>query len=198
MPFQFSKRRREENNRVKRIRKALGGRNIVLVGLMGAGKTVIGRRLAKQLSMTFLDADFEIEKAAGMKVVDIFEQHGEAGFREGEAKVIARILAEGPVVLATGGGAFMNEATRKTIAETSCSVWLKADLDVLMERVSRNENRPLLKNDNPRGVMEKLMTERHPVYETADICVLSRDVSHHVIVGEILAGLDRFLAENSG
>ncbi|MEJ2119017.1 MAG: shikimate kinase [Alphaproteobacteria bacterium] len=167
----------------------LGTRPIVLIGLMGAGKTSIGRRLATRLAIPFIDADQEIEKAAGKTISDIFSDHGEDSFRDGERRVIARLLSEGLKVLATGGGAFMNEETRQRILEKGVSVWLNADLDILMERVSRRDNRPLLKTDNPRAVMEKLLAERYPVYAQANIAIESRDVPHEVIVDEIVNAL---------
>jgi shikimate kinase len=157
---------------------------------MGAGKTAIGRRLATALELDFIDADNEIENAAGKSISDIFAEHGEAHFREGERKVIARLLKNGPQVLATGGGAYMTEATRKNIHRHGITVWLKGDLDVLMERVKRRDHRPLLKSGDPEKVMKKLMDERYPVYAGADITVQSRDVAHEVIVGEIVTALD--------
>lgn len=159
---------------------------LVLIGLMGAGKTSIGKRLASTLDVPFSDADQEIEKAAGKSINEIFAEHGEAFFRDGERRVIARLLRGGGMVLATGGGAFMNAETRKTIKEKGVSVWLKADIDLLMARVARRDSRPLLRTPNPRAVMEKLIGERYPVYAEADIIVDSRDVAHEVIVGEII------------
>ena len=144
-------------------------RSIVLVGLMGAGKTTVGRRLAQKLGLNFVDADAEIERAAGETIPEIFERHGEAAFRDGERRVIARLLEDGPQVLATGGGAFMDETTRANIAARGISVWLRADFDVLMRRVARRGNRPLLKQGDPRRTMERLIGERYPVYERADI-----------------------------
>jgi shikimate kinase len=175
---------------VEAARASLGGRSIVLIGMMGAGKSAIGRRLAERLDLPFVDADTEIEAAAGCSIADIFATHGEAHFRDGERRVIARLLAEqGQIVLATGGGAFMNPETRARIAETGISVWLKADLDVLMRRVRKRSNRPLLKTADPEAVMRDLMEKRHPVYGLADITVTSRDVPHAVLVGEILEAL---------
>ncbi len=166
---------------------------MVLIGLMGAGKTAIGRRLATRLGLDFVDADTEIESAAGKSISDIFTDHGEEYFRDGERRVIARLLGEGPQVLATGGGAYMNDETRNTIAESGVSVWLKADLKVLLERVVRRDHRPLLKTDDPKVVMKRLMDERYPVYSSSDITVKSRDVPHEVIVSEIISALDRCL-----
>ena len=171
------------------IRQGLGSRSIVMIGLMGAGKTSIGKRLALRLDMPFNDADQEIEKAAGKSINDIFAENGETYFRDGERRVIARLLAEGPKVLATGGGAFMNAETRARIAASSLSIWLRADLDTLMMRVARRETRPLLRSPNPRGVMERLIAERYPVYALADIVVDSRDVAHDVMVEDIVRAL---------
>ena len=159
------------------IRERLGNRSIVLVGLMGAGKSTVGRRVASLTGLRFLDADQEIETVSRMTVPELFEAYGEAEFRDLERRVIARMLDDGPTVLATGGGAFMNGQTRQAVAAQGISVWLKAEIDVLMERVSRRQNRPLLKNENPRAVMERLMAERYPVYALSDITILSRDVT---------------------
>lgn len=171
------------------IRQRLGQRSIVLIGLMGAGKTTLGKRLAAWLDMAFTDADQEIEKAAGKTIADIFAEYGEAYFRDGERRVIARLLGEGSKVLATGGGAFMTAETRNRIATSGISIWLRADLDTLMARVSRRDTRPLLKSPNPRGVMEKLIADRYPVYALADVTVDSRDVPHEVMVDEIIRAL---------
>jgi shikimate kinase len=167
-------------------RRYVQERPLVLIGLMGAGKTSVGKRLAAMLDVPFSDADQEIEKAAGKSINEIFEDDGEAFFRDGERRVIARLLSEGGKVLATGGGAFMNEETRRNIANCGLSIWLKADLDLLMSRVSRRETRPLLRDGDPRAVMERLIAERYPVYAQADITIVSRDVPHDVIVHEIL------------
>lgn len=174
-------------------RAALGSKSLVLTGLMGAGKSAVGRRLAVRLDLPFADADSEIEQAASQTIDEIFTVHGEAYFRDGERRVIARLLEDGPKVLATGGGAFLNAATRQKIAATAISVWLRADIDVLMSRVQRRDNRPLLRRGDPREIMEKLMQERHPVYETADITVHSRDVTHEAVVSEIIEALARYL-----
>lgn len=168
------------------IRGALAPRSLVLIGLMGAGKSAIGRRLAKRLGLDFVDADKEIEAAAGMSINEIFTEHGEDYFRDGERRVIARLLGGGPIVLATGGGAYMNEETRAEISEKGVSIWLNADLDILLERVSRRNTRPLLKTGDPREIMASLMDERYPVYARADVTVQSRDVAHEVIVEEIV------------
>lgn len=173
--------------------RRLGGRAIVLVGMMGAGKTTVGRRLAARLGLEFVDADAEIERAAGQSIADIFEQHGEEAFRAGEQKVIARLLSEGPRVIATGGGAFMNERTRARVLDNGIAVWLRADFDVLMERVRRRNHRPLLRADDPEAVMRGLMSDRYPVYALAPIVVQSRDVPHDVIVDEAMDALEAYL-----
>jgi shikimate kinase len=171
------------------IKSQLNGRSIVMVGLMGCGKSAVGRRLASRLRLPFVDADEEIEKAAGKSIEDIFEDHGEAYFREGERKVLARLLRAKAQVLATGGGAFMNAETRAAIAQAGITVWLKADLPLLVRRVAKRNNRPLLKNGDPEAVMQRLMDERYPIYAEADVTVQSRDVPHEVIVNEILERL---------
>ncbi|QCI64441.1 shikimate kinase [Phreatobacter stygius] len=177
------------------LRAALGARSIVLVGLMGAGKTSIGRRLAQRLGLPFIDADQEIEKAHVMSIPEIFEKHGEAYFRAGEVRVVARILKDGPQVLATGGGAFMNPETRANIRALGISLWLKADLDVLMRRVRRRSDRPLLKQADPEAVLRRLMEERYPVYAEADLAIVSREASHEEIVDEAVNVLvDHLLA----
>jgi shikimate kinase len=181
--------RRSITGDVEAVKRLLDGRSIVLIGLMGAGKSSVGRRLAHKLSIPFVDADAEIEMAAGKSITEIFADHGEAYFREGERKVIARLLESGPQVLATGGGAFMNAETREKIAALGVSVWLKADLSLLMKRVRRRNNRPLLRNDEPEAIMRKLMAERYPIYSTANITVESRDVPHTRIVAEVIRAI---------
>ena len=176
----------DRQERLVHIREALGRRSIVLIGLMGAGKTAVGRRLASRLELPFIDADSEIEAAAGASISEIFAEHGEAYFRQGERKVIARLLEAGPQVLATGGGAFMNPDTRANIKADGLSVWLKAEIKVLLKRVGRRDNRPLLAAGDPEKVMKKLMEERYPIYEEADVTVESRDVPHDVIVGAVI------------
>ena len=179
------------------IRTALGQRSVVLVGLMGCGKSAIGRRLAAKLALPFVDADEEIEKAAGKSIEDIFADHGEPYFREGERKVLSRLLRSGPQVLATGGGAFMNEETRAAIAEHGISVWLRAELPLLVRRVGKRGNRPLLKGGDPEAVLQNLITTRYPVYAQADLTVESRDVPHEVIVAEIAERLGQHLGAAS-
>lgn len=171
------------------ISRLLGTRSLVLVGLMGAGKSTVGRRLAQSLKLPFRDADHEIETAAGMTIPEIFAIHGEEHFRDGERRVIARLLQDGPIVLATGGGAFMNEETRGRIAEKGISIWLKADLDVLMRRVRKRSTRPLLQNPDPEGTMRRLMEQRHPVYATADVTVDSHEAPHDKVVTELIKAL---------
>ena len=176
------------------ILSALGARSIVLVGMMGVGKSTIGRRLAARLGLRFFDADVEIEVAhAGMTIPEIFATHGEPYFRDGEARVIARLLEGGPIVLATGGGAFMREETRTRIAAKAVSVWLKADHDVIMRRVRRRADRPLLQTADPEGTVTRLLTEREPVYAHADLTIASRDVPHDKIVEECIETLHAHL-----
>lgn len=163
---------------------------IVLVGLMGAGKSTIGRRLAARLGVPFKDADAEIELAAGKTVSELFAEHGEPYFRAGEQRVIRRLLDDPPHVLATGGGAFMNEATRALIAEKAISVWLRADLDVLLRRVARRNTRPLLDNGDVEGTMRRLIAERYPVYAQADFTIDTLDGPHDETVDAILAALN--------
>jgi shikimate kinase len=173
---------------------ALGRRSVVLVGMMGAGKSTIGRRLAARLHLPFQDADAEIELAhAGMTIPEIFAVHGEPYFRDGEARVIARLLDNGPGVLATGGGAFMREETRGRIRDKAVSVWLKADAETIMKRVKRRADRPLLQTADPAATIGRLIEERHPVYELADITIASRDILHEKIVEECMAALHAHL-----
>jgi len=172
---------------------ALGRRSIVLVGIMGAGKSSVGRRLAARLGMPFIDADTEIEKAADMSIPEIFAKHGEPYFRAGETRVIARILDGGPQVLATGGGAFMNAETRAAIRTKGISVWLRAALEVLSKRVKRRNDRPLLKGADPVETLKRLMDERYPIYAEADLTVESRDVPHEAIVEEVIESLRVYL-----
>lgn len=172
---------------------ALGPRLIVLVGMMGAGKSTIGRRLAARLRLPFTDADTEIEAAAGMSIPEIFEAHGEPHFRDGEARVIARLLESGPAVLATGGGSFMREETRRRVHDKAVSIWLKADADVIMRRVRRRADRPLLQTADPEATVTRLISEREPAYQYADLTIASRDVPHEKIVDECVAALHTHL-----
>jgi shikimate kinase len=172
----------------------LGSRSIVLVGMMGVGKSSIGRRLAARLGVPFVDADAEIEKAAGMSIADIFARHGEADFRSGEARVIARLLDGGPQVLATGGGAVMNADTRAAIKAKGVSIWLSAEFDVLMRRINKRKNdRPMLQTADPAATLRELLVAREPVYALADLTVQSREVPHDAIVAEIMTVLAAFL-----
>lgn len=171
------------------VRDALGARTVALVGMMGAGKSSVGRRLAGRLSLPFADADSEIEAAAGCTIAEIFERHGEAHFRDGERRVIARLLEGGPQVLATGGGAWMDPETRERIGRAGLSVWLNADVDVLLRRVRRRNNRPLLAGPDSEARLRSLVAERYPVYGLCDIEVVSRDVTHEVVVDEVVAAL---------
>lgn len=175
--------------RAKALIERLGGRPLILVGMMGAGKTTVGRRLATRLGRRFLDSDEEIEKAAQMTIPEIFAQRGEPEFRAGEMRVISRLLKENDIVLATGGGAFINPETRALVKSGAISVWLKADLDVLFERVSRRSNRPLLKTADPKGTLEKLIADRYPIYAEADITVLSRDVPQDSVAADVISAL---------
>ncbi|MGB6397714.1 MAG: shikimate kinase [Bradyrhizobium sp.] len=176
-------------SREAEILAALGTRLIVLVGMMGAGKSTIGRRLAARLGMPFLDADSEIEAAAGMSISDIFEVHGEPHFRDGEARVIARLLDGGAAVLATGGGAFMREDTRNRVGAKAVSIWLKADADIIMRRVRRRADRPLLQTADPEAAVGRLISEREPIYQHADLTIWSREVPHEKVVDECVDAL---------
>lgn len=170
-------------------------KTVALVGLMGAGKTTVGRRLAAALSLPFVDADVAIVQAAGQTIPEIFAQHGEDEFRRGERQVISRLLA-GPVhVLATGGGAFIDPRTRALMKERAISIWLKAPLDVLMKRVEKRSDRPLLQQDDPRGVMERLIGERYPIYAEADLTVESSSGPHNVAVAAVLDALRFYLVK---
>ena len=187
----------KERTEDARLVAALGKCSVVLVGIMGCGKSTVGRRLANRLGIPFVDADTEIEQAANMTVPEIFAAHGEPYFRKGEERVIARLLKEGPQVLATGGGAFMSEATRDEIAKNGISIWLKADFDTVMERVRKRANRPLLQTPDPEGTMKDLMARRYPVYGMAELTVSSRDVPHEVVVDDIVEALkSRLLADD--
>ncbi len=172
---------------------ALGVRSIVLVGMMGCGKTSAGRRLAERLNLPFVDADHEIEAAHQMTIAEIFARYGEPYFRDGERRVMARLLASGPNVIATGGGAFMNEQTRARIADGGISVWLNAEFDLLMKRVRRRPTRPLLQNPDPEGTLRRLMGERYPVYAKADVTVEARDAHYDAVVEDVMSALEKYL-----
>lgn len=184
--------RRSIAKEAETVRECLGSHPIVLVGLMGAGKSSVGRRLAEKLGIPFVDADLEIETAAGMTIPEIFADHGEAYFREGERRVIGRLLESGAQVLATGGGAYINEETRARIKEHGVAVWLKADLQLLMKRVSKRPGRPLLQNGDPEAVMRALIDKRHPIYGEADVTVESRDVQHGQMVNDVIRALNQW------
>ena len=189
---------RESNEPLEtRVARLLAGRTIVMVGMMGAGKSSIGRRLANRLGMAFADADTEIEQAANASITEIFDRHGEAFFRDGERRVIQRLL-DGPAkVLATGGGAFIQPDTRAAIQKSAVSIWLKADRDLLLARVKRRNNRPLLKNGDPAEIIDRLIAERYPVYAQADIHIQSRDIAHDVVIDDILTALADYLGREA-
>jgi shikimate kinase len=168
-------------------------RSIVLVGLMGAGKSSIGRRLGQSQGRPFVDADKEIEKAAGCSIEEIFERHGEAEFRDGERRVIARLLGGPPQVLATGGGAFMDPRTRAAVRQHGISVWLRADLELLVRRTGRRNNRPLLKGKDRRVILQDLIDERYPVYAEADVAVDIDDSPPDVTTARVSAAIEAFL-----
>ncbi|TPP07013.1 shikimate kinase [Rhizobium glycinendophyticum] len=174
----------------ERAKAALGRRNLVLVGLMGAGKSAIGRIVAQQLGLPFIDTDTEIERVSRMTIPELFAAYGEEEFRALETRVIKRLMRSGPRVVSTGGGAFINDKTRKQIERSGgLSVWLNADLEVLWERVNKRDNRPLLKTENPKQTLKDLMDKRYPIYALADITVQSRDERKEVIAGEVLAAV---------
>ncbi|HEV2652896.1 MAG TPA: shikimate kinase [Rhizomicrobium sp.] len=164
-------------------------RTVALVGMMGAGKSSVGRRLASRLGVPFKDADSEIEHAAGCSIAEIFERYGEPAFRDGEKKVIARLLGEAPHVLATGGGAFMDETTRGLIKDSAVSVWLQAPIELLLARTQRRDTRPLLRDGDPRETMERLLGEREPIYAQADLTISSEDGPHSAAVERVIAVL---------
>jgi len=179
------------------LQKLLAGRPLVLVGMMGAGKTTVGRRLANRLGRHFIDSDEEIETAAGMTIEDIFATHGEADFRAGEVRVIARLLKDNNIVLGTGGGAFINAETRALVKSEAISVWIKADFELLFARVSRRSNRPLLKTPNPRETLKALIDARYPTYAEADVTIVSTDVPQDQVAGEVIDALLRHLGSTA-
>jgi len=180
-----------------RIVELLGGRSVVLVGMMGAGKTSVGKRLAGRLGLTFIDADTAIEEAAKKSVPEIFAEHGEDYFRQGERRVIARLLREPRQIIATGGGAFMNPETRAAIRSASVSIWLRADWELLYERVRRRPTRPLLQTADPEGTLRALVEARYPVYAEADLVVQSVDVPHEAMVDAVVSALEAWLVEDA-
>ena len=173
----------------EQARAKLGRRNIVFVGLMGAGKSAIGRMVAQQLRGPFIDTDVEIERVSRMTISELFATYGEEEFRSLETRVIKRLLRGGPKVISTGGGAFINDNTRRHISRGGISLWLKADLEVLGERVNKRDHRPLLKTENPRATLAALMEKRYPIYSEADLTIESRDVRKEIIVTEVLAAI---------
>ncbi|WP_374547133.1 shikimate kinase, partial [Rhodoblastus sp.] len=183
------------DSRAQAVVDRLAGRPLVLVGMMGSGKTAIGKRLAQRLGLPFVDSDHEIEAAHRMTIAEIFASHGEAYFRDGERRVLARLIGEGERVIATGGGSFIQPQTRGLIRNHAVSIWLKADFDVLMRRVRKRPTRPLLQGPDPEGVMRGLIDARYPIYEEADLAILSRDAPHETIIEEILAALESHLAQ---
>jgi shikimate kinase len=172
-----------------RARSALGSRNLILVGLMGAGKSSVGRIVATQLGIPFVDSDAEIERVSRMSITELFSSYGEEEFRALEGRVMKRLLKGGPRVVSTGGGAFINDRTRRHIKKGGVSVWLKAEIDVLWERVNKRDSRPLLKTENPKQTLENLMNARYPIYELADLTVISRDVRKETMADEVLKAL---------
>ncbi|MGP8232917.1 MAG: shikimate kinase [Methylovirgula sp.] len=186
-----------QSPRAAAVAAALGQRPVVLVGLMGSGKSAIGRRLAQSLGLEFVDSDIEVERAADMTIPEIFARYGEPYFRDGERRVMSRLLTGGPRVIATGGGAFMSGETRTRIRENGISVWLKADLDVLWRRVRKRGHRPLLHNADPEGVLRNLMEERYPIYAQADIAIISQEGPHDAVVEDLLVTLQKYLGAES-
>lgn len=180
-----------------RARDALGSRNLILVGLMGAGKSAIGRMAANRLGIPFIDTDAEIERVSRMSISELFAAYGEEEFRALETRVIKRLLKTGPRVISTGGGAFINERTRRQIKRGGVSLWLRAELDVLWERVNKRDTRPLLKTENPKQTLENLMIARYPIYADADLTVQSRDVRKETIVNEVLAAIAGVASESA-
>jgi shikimate kinase len=181
----------------ERALQALGKRNLVIVGLMGAGKSAIGKLVAQALGIPFVDSDHEIERVSRMTIPELFEAYGEPEFRKLEQRVIKRLLKTGPRVLSTGGGAFMNAETRTAISENGLSLWLDADLDILWERVIKRDNRPLLKTENPKKALEDLMIARYPVYATAHLTVKSRDIRKDAMAQDVIAAVAATLEEIS-
>ena len=176
----------------------LAGRPLVLVGMMGAGKTTVGRRRATRLGRRFVDSDEEVEKAAGMSIEDIFASRGEVDFRAGEVRVIARLLKDHDLVLGTGGGAFINTETRALVKSSAVSVWIKADFELLFQRVQRRSNRPLLKTANPRQTLQDLIDKRYPIYAEADVTVVSKDVPQDQVATEVIDAVLAFLGAANG
>lgn len=185
-----------EPTAAERAKQVLGKRNLVLVGLMGAGKSAIGKLVASELGVPFIDSDHEIERVSRMTIPELFEKYGEPEFRKLENRVIKRLLRSGPRVLSTGGGAFINDDTRAAIKAASVSLWLDADLETLWERVIKRDNRPLLKTENPKLTLENLMIARYPVYAEADLAVKSRDVKKDIVAAEVISAVAALRREN--
>lgn len=180
----------------ERARAALGGRNLIFVGLMGAGKSAVGRIVAQQMALPFIDTDAEIERVSRMTIPELFVTYGEEEFRALETRVVERLLKGGPRVVSTGGGAFINDRTRAAIREGGLSLWLRAELDILWERVNKRDNRPLLKTENPKQTLANLMHQRYPIYAGADMTVESRDVRKEAMANEVLAAIAALAKEN--
>jgi shikimate kinase len=194
----FAEQNSSNAGSIPAILSRLGDRSIVLIGMMGVGKSSIGRRLGARLGIPFVDADAEIESAAGMSIADIFARHGEASFRSGEARVIARLLNGGPQVLATGGGAVMSPETRGLIQQRGVSIWLSAEFELLLRRISkRKAERPMLQTADPAATLRELLAARQPIYAQADLTVQSREVPHEAVVAEIIGRLADFLGAAS-
>ncbi len=188
-----------QDNAAAALKTALGARSVVLVGMPGSGKSSVGRRLAQRIGLDFVDADAKIEEAAnGMPITDIFAKHGEPEFRALEARVIARLLESNPAVIATGGGAFMRADTRDKVRAHGISLWLSAEIPLLLERVKRKSNRPLLQGKDPEGVLRNLLAAREADYQQADITVISRDIPHEEVVDAIVEALGEFLDIETG
>jgi shikimate kinase len=187
----------ERAGRAGELQRLLGPRPLVLIGMMGAGKTTVGRRLAARLGRAFLDSDEEIEKAAQMTIPEMFAARGEDEFRSGETRVIARILKDDDVVVATGGGAFINPDTRALIKSVALSVWIKADFNLLFARVSKRSNRPLLRTRNPRKTLRELIEARYPIYGEADVTVVSRDVPHEAVADDLIEAVIAHLSASN-
>ncbi len=183
-------------NSARIIRGMLDGRSVVLVGLMGSGKSTIGRKLAQVIDLDFFDSDAEIENASRMSVKDLFAVYGEPEFRALEQRVMLRLMDDGPRIISTGGGAFINPEVRQAVLQRGIAVWLDADIDVLMERVGRRETRPLLNNDDPEATMRSLMEARYPVYAEAQIRVMSRNERKEIMVGEVIEALRLYLEKH--
>ena len=183
-------------NSARIIRGMLDGRSVVLVGLMGSGKSTIGRKLAQVIDIEFFDSDTEIENASRMSVIDLFAVYGEPEFRALEQRVMLRLMEDGPRIISTGGGAFINPEVREAVLKGGIAVWLDADIDVLMERVGRRETRPLLNNDDPEATMRNLMETRYPTYAEAQIRVMSRNERKDIMVGEVIEALRLYLEKH--